>query len=218
MRRREFIAGLGTAAAWPRAVLAQQGDRMRRIGVLLTSFDENDPVAKTFVSAFIQALAGLGWTDGRNVRMDLRWGGGDTNRIRALAQDLVGLQPDIIVAGGNLGTLSLQRETPTIPIVFAGVTDPVASGNRPAGVPEATGRPAGLDLRLPRRQDQRSFAMHPVVTVTGGSEDGRGLPRAGHPRIGLRAKIGQSRAAWGNTSAQLPVGGLTLREGLGSIK
>src|SRR6516165_9127383 len=118
MRRREFIAGLGTAAAWPRAVLAQQGDRMRRIGVLLTSFDENDPVLKTFVSAFIQALAGLGWTDGRNLRMDLRWGRADTNQISALAHELVGLQPDIIVTNGTAPTVALQRETPTIPIVF----------------------------------------------------------------------------------------------------
>jgi putative ABC transport system substrate-binding protein len=88
MNRREFITILGGAAAWPLAVRAQQRDRVRRIGVLMSG-DENDPVAKTFVSAFTQALADLGWTDGRNVRMDLHWGGGDTNRIRALAQELV---------------------------------------------------------------------------------------------------------------------------------
>ena len=90
LRRREVIAGLGGAAAWPLAARAQQGDRLRRIGVL-TLGDEND-VWKTYVSAFTQALAGLGWTDGGNVRMDLRWGGGDINRVRALAQELVGLQ------------------------------------------------------------------------------------------------------------------------------
>jgi putative ABC transport system substrate-binding protein len=135
--RREFFATLGGAAAWPLAARAQQGNRMRHIGVLMP-FDENDPEGKIRYSAFIQALAGLGWTDGRNARMDLRWGGGDTNRIRALAQELVGLQPDIIVAGGNLGTLSLPWETPTIPIVFVQVGDPVASGivarlDRPSG-------------------------------------------------------------------------------------
>ena len=97
LRRREFIAGLGGVVAWPLAARAQQGDRVRRIGALI-GFDENDPVAKTYVSAFTQALADLGWADGRNVRMDLRWGGDDTNRIRALAQELVGLQPDIILA------------------------------------------------------------------------------------------------------------------------
>ena len=96
LRRREFIAGLGGAAAWPLAARAQQGNRVRRIGVLLPG-DENDPLAKIYVSAFTQALAGLGWADPRNVRMDLRWGGNDINRVRALAQELVGLHPDIIV-------------------------------------------------------------------------------------------------------------------------
>ena len=89
LRRREFMAALGGAAAWPLAARAQQGDRVRRIGVLMGG-DENDPLNKTRLSAFTQALAGLGWTDGRNVRMDLRWGSGDINRIRALAQELVG--------------------------------------------------------------------------------------------------------------------------------
>ena len=103
IKRRQFIAGLGSAAAWPLAARAQQGDRVRRIGVLMGG-DENDPVWKARISAFTQALADLGWTDGRNVRMDLRWGGGDTNRIRALAQELVGLQPDIIVTNGTPAT------------------------------------------------------------------------------------------------------------------
>ena len=126
MRRREFIAGLG-AAAWPLAAQAQQGDRMRRIGVLLP-YDENDPVIKTRVSAFTQALADLGWTVGRNVRMDFRGAGGDLNRLPALARELVGLQPDIIVASTTPATAAVQRETRTIPIVFTGVGDPVASG------------------------------------------------------------------------------------------
>jgi putative ABC transport system substrate-binding protein len=104
----------------------------------LSSLDENDSEAKTNVSAFTQALAGLGWTDGRNVRMDLRWGGDDTNRIRALARELVGLQPDVIVTGTTAATAAVQRETRTIPIVFANVADPVATGivpglNQPGG-------------------------------------------------------------------------------------
>jgi putative ABC transport system substrate-binding protein len=90
LRRRELITVLGGAAAWPLAAHAQQGNRVRHIGVLMTGY-ENDP-RKTYVSAFTQALAGLGWTDGRNVRIDLRWGGGDINRMRALAQELVRLQ------------------------------------------------------------------------------------------------------------------------------
>jgi putative ABC transport system substrate-binding protein len=137
MRRREFIAGLGSAAAWPLAARAQQGDRVRRIG-WLRSGDENDPVAKTVLAAFTQALAGFGWTDGRNVRMDLRWWGDDINRIQALAKELVGLQPDVIVANSDPDTAALQRETRTIPIVMAGVGEPVASGlvprlDRPGG-------------------------------------------------------------------------------------
>ena len=124
MRRREFIAGLGGAVALPLAARAQQPERMRRIGVLM-GFDENDPVAKTYVSAFTQALADLGWIDGRNVRMDFRSAGGDTNRIRAFAQELVGLQPDIIVTNSTPSTAALQQETRTIPIVFGIVADPV---------------------------------------------------------------------------------------------
>ena len=81
MRRRNFITLLGGAVAWPLVTRAQQGDRVRRIGVLMP-FDENDPVWKNRLSAFTQALAGLGWTDGRNVRMDLRWHGDDTDRIQ----------------------------------------------------------------------------------------------------------------------------------------
>ena len=144
LRRREFITLLGGAASWALAAHAQQGDRVRRIGVLM-AYDENDPAAKTIVSAFTQALAGLGWTDGRNVRMDLRWGGGDNNRIRALAQELVGLQPDIILTSSTPPTVALQRETRTIPLVFATLADPVANGivprlDRPGGNVTGFGR------------------------------------------------------------------------------
>ena len=138
MRRRNFITLLGgAAAAWPLAARAQQGDRVRRVGMLMGG-DENDPVPKRRLSAFTQALAGLGWTEGRNVRMDLRWGRADINRIRALAQELVGSQPDIILANSLPAVAAVQRETRTIPIVFAIVADPVASGvvaalNRPSG-------------------------------------------------------------------------------------
>ena len=95
MKRRDFVTLLGGAGAWPLAARAQQGDRMRRIGVLMGG-DENDPESKRRFSAFTQALAELGWTDGRNMRIDLRWGRTEINRIRALAQELVGPQPDII--------------------------------------------------------------------------------------------------------------------------
>jgi putative ABC transport system substrate-binding protein len=120
------------------AARAQQGDRVRRIGVLMPN-DENDPYWKARISAFTQALADLGWTEGRNVRMDLRfYGNDDINLIRALAHELVGLQPDIIVASTTPATLAVQRQTRTIPIVFAAVGDPVGSGfvtrlDRPSG-------------------------------------------------------------------------------------
>jgi putative ABC transport system substrate-binding protein len=138
MRRREFIAGLGAAAVWPLAARAQQGERVRRLGWLMWG-DENDPTLKPYVSAFTRTLADLGWTDGRNVRMDFRWTpGSDINRIRALAQESVSLQPDIIVTAGTPATTALQRETWTIPIVFVNVADPVGSGlvaalNQPGG-------------------------------------------------------------------------------------
>ena len=116
MIRRNFITLLGGAAAWPLAARAQQGDRVRRIGVLMGG-DENDPVYKARVSAFTQALADLGWTDGRNMRMDLRcrWYGDDVDRIRALAQELVDLQPDIIVTTSTPATVAVRRETEPVP-------------------------------------------------------------------------------------------------------
>jgi putative ABC transport system substrate-binding protein len=137
MRRREFIAGLGSAAAWPLVARGQQGDRVRHIGVLMAG-DDNDPVGKTSLSVLTQGLADLGWIDGRNVRLDIRWPGADASRIRALAQELVGLQPDIILTGATPATAAVQRETRTIPIVFASVGDPVGSGivtrlDRPSG-------------------------------------------------------------------------------------
>jgi putative ABC transport system substrate-binding protein len=133
MKRRDFIVGLG-AAAWPLAARAQQGDRVRRIGVL-GGRDESD---LNRYSAFTRALADLGWADGRNVRIDLHWAGDDNYRIRQLAQELVGSRPDIIVTGGVPATAAVQRETRTIPIVFSNVADPIASGlvaalNQPGG-------------------------------------------------------------------------------------
>jgi putative ABC transport system substrate-binding protein len=137
MKRRTFIAGLGSAAAWPVVARAQQGDRLRRIGLLMP-YNENDHLAKARISAFTQALADLGWAEGRNLRMDLRWYGDDTNRMRALAQELVGLKPDIIVTTSTPATAALQRETRTIPTIFLSLTAPVASGivaglNQPGG-------------------------------------------------------------------------------------
>jgi putative ABC transport system substrate-binding protein len=144
MRRREFIILLGGGAtmAWPLAARAQQPDRMRRIGVLM-SVEENDPEGKTQLSQFTQGLAESGWTDGRNLRMEVRWGGGDVNRTRTFAKELVALQPDVILAQGTPGTAALQRETRTIPIVFVVVADPVGPGFV-AGLPRPGGNITGF--------------------------------------------------------------------------
>ena len=118
--RRELLAALGGAAAsWPLAARAQQAVRVRHIGVLL-SLEESDPEGKAQLSGFTQGLAELGWIEGRNLRMEIRRGGGDVDRIRTFAKDLVALQPDVIVAQGTPVTAALQRETRTIPIVFVG--------------------------------------------------------------------------------------------------
>jgi putative ABC transport system substrate-binding protein len=126
MRRREFIAGLAGAAAWPLAVRAQQSERMRRLGVFIPR-EENEPEAKGWLSAFTQGLAELGWTDGRNVRIDVRWAS-SIDRARMYAKELVDLQPDVILSTSTPVTAAFQRETRTIPIVFVFVADPVGSG------------------------------------------------------------------------------------------
>jgi putative tryptophan/tyrosine transport system substrate-binding protein len=142
MRRRTFIAGLAGSVAWPLAADAQQADRVRRIGVLM-SLDENDPEGKARLSGFTQGLAELGWTDGRNVHMDIRWTAANVDRARMHAKELVDLQPDVILAESTPVTAALQRETRTIPIVFAYVSDPVGAGFV-AGLPRSGGNITGF--------------------------------------------------------------------------
>jgi hypothetical protein len=101
---------LADVAAWPLAAWAQQPGRMRRVGVLM-AFDENDPEAKAYLSEFTQGLAELGWTDGRNLRMDVRWAAGNVDRMRMFAKELLDLQPDVILAHGTPATAAFQRET-----------------------------------------------------------------------------------------------------------
>jgi putative tryptophan/tyrosine transport system substrate-binding protein len=115
---------------------------MRRIGVLM-AFDENDPKTKDWLSNFTQGLAELGWTDGRTVRMDVRWAAGSVDRMRTFAKELVQLQPDLIVAGATPATAALQRETRAIPIVFVVVSDPVGAGFV-AGLPRPGGNITGF--------------------------------------------------------------------------
>ncbi|MFZ1186832.1 MAG: ABC transporter substrate binding protein, partial [Pseudolabrys sp.] len=128
MQRREFITLLGaTAVAWPRAVRAQQGERMRRIGILLAT-TADDVEFQAWVGAFLQALALLGWTIGRNVRIDTRWAGANAAEIRRHAAELVALAPDVILATGSSTVGPLLQATRTVPIVFVGVPDPVGAG------------------------------------------------------------------------------------------
>jgi putative ABC transport system substrate-binding protein len=127
MRRREFIAALGGAAAWPLAARAQQPERMRLVGVLM-NLSENDSEAARFVAAFRQGLQEFGWVDSRNLRVDTRWTGGDADRFRKYAAELVGLGPDVILAATTPAVTALRQGTRTVPIVFVGVVDPVGSG------------------------------------------------------------------------------------------
>jgi putative ABC transport system substrate-binding protein len=127
VRRREFIGLIGGAATWPIAARAQQVEPMRRIGVLI-EFDQTDPEAKGYPSGLTRGLAQLGWTDGRNVRIDIRWAAGNVERMKMLAKELVDLQPDVIVASSTQVTAAVQRETQTIPIVFVTVADPIRAG------------------------------------------------------------------------------------------
>jgi putative tryptophan/tyrosine transport system substrate-binding protein len=127
VRRRQFITLLGGAATWPLAARAQPGERMRRVGVLMPIAADN-PQAPVRIAAFLQGLAQLGWTDGRNVRIEYRWGGGDADRIRRYAAELVALTPDVILAWGASTMGPLQQATRSVPIVFAVIADPVGVG------------------------------------------------------------------------------------------
>jgi putative ABC transport system substrate-binding protein len=137
MKRRDFIAGVATATAWPLAARAQQPDRTRRIGVLM-NLAADDPEAQRRVSAFVQALRELDWTDGRNVQIEYRWGGGDVGTFRKYAAELVALAPDVILATGTPVMEALQQVTRTVPIVFVTGIDPVG-----AGFVESLARPGG---------------------------------------------------------------------------
>ncbi len=128
LRRREVVTLLGSAAAaWPLAARAQPGDRMRRVGVFIT-LASDDPESQARLTAFVQELQQPGWTAGRNVRIEYRWGSGDVERTRKYAAELLAYSPDVIMVTGNLATSTLLQTTRTIPIVFVQVIDPVGSG------------------------------------------------------------------------------------------
>src|SRR6516162_7464523 len=138
MKRRDFITLLGGAAVtWPLAARAQQTERMRRIGVLMGGAG-SDPVDQARLAAFLDGLQQLGWTDGRNVRIDTRWPAGDADRNRTYAAELVGLAPDVILASASASVAALQQASRSAPIVFANVIDPVS-----AGFVDSLARPGG---------------------------------------------------------------------------
>jgi len=137
-KRREFITLLGGAAvAWPLAARAQQTERMRRIGVLM-NLAADDAEGQARIAAFLQALQQLGWSDGRNVRIDYRWAAGDAGRFHRYAEELLALVPDVILASATPSVQALQQATRTVPIVFAIVADPVG-----AGFVDSLARPGG---------------------------------------------------------------------------
>jgi len=127
VKRREFIAGFGGAAAWPLMARAQQGERTRRIGIFMPGAADNSEYQDRN-AAFLQALAEKGWAVGRNTRFDYRWGAGQIERYRAFAEELVALAPDVILGNGTATVRALQQATRRVPIVFANITDPVGNG------------------------------------------------------------------------------------------
>ena len=145
MRRRDFISLVGGAAAWPLAARAQQAERMRRVGVLM-GYAETDPAAQAKVAALRQELQKLGWEEGRNIRVDVRFPGTDAGRVRAALLELMGLTPDVLVSNTNLVTAVVQAEVRTLPIVFISVAIPSGPGlSATKRVPTATsqGSPIG---------------------------------------------------------------------------
>jgi ABC-type uncharacterized transport system substrate-binding protein len=196
MKRREFITLLGSAAAWPLAARAQQ-ERMRRIGVLV-GFAADDPATQRRVLAFAQALAQLGWTDGRNVRIDIRWSAGDPERIRKYAAELVALAPDVILANSSSVVGSLLQATRTVPIVFVQVAEPVG-----AGFVETLARPGGnatglmlyeygiggkwLELlkEIAPRVERVAFLQNPAVAAGPGQF---GAIQAAAPSLGVEVR------------------------------
>src|SRR5829696_5598192 len=181
MRRRELIAAIGAAAAWPVAARAQQARQLRRLGVLVTT-SENDPEWQSEKAAFLAAMAGFGWSVGQNLRIEYRFGSGDPNRLAAFAKELVGVQPDVLLARSTTSIHALVAETRTIPIVFVSVSDPVgakfaASLARPGGNAtgftnvEATMGGKWLELlkEIAPHLQRVGILFNPRVAVAGGS-------------------------------------------------
>src|SRR5271170_156277 len=138
MRRREFIAGLGSAATWPVVARAQQADQAKRIGVLMNAVATTETENLSYVATFKQGLRQLGWIEDQNLHVDVRWSAGDDGLARTYATQLIGLMPDVILASGTTNLMVIRQATSTVPVVFVAVSDPVAQGivasmSRPGG-------------------------------------------------------------------------------------
>jgi putative ABC transport system substrate-binding protein len=194
LRRRDFVALVGGAAAWPAAAWAQPGERMRRIGLLL-GFAEGDVEGEASVEAFQQRLQELGWIKGRNIAIDIRWTEGNPEKARTFAKELISLSPDLIVPTSNLVTAILQKETSTIPILFVLVGDPVGSGFV-ASLPRPGGNITGFAIfetaiggkwleilkEIAPRVSRVGFILHPETPAHVGF---LGAVKAAAPSLGL---------------------------------
>ena len=198
MRRRDFIAlACGLTVAWPLAARAQQDNRVRHIGVFM-NLPEGDPDATRWIAALLKALDEFGWTEGRNTRLDFRWGG-DAEHVRKNAEELVALNPDVIVAASAPAVLALQQATRKVPIIFVAVTDPVA-----LGLVESLARPGGnttgfspAELGLGAKWLQVLKEMAPALTRVGvfhsptnsGSVSQFAIVQAAAPSLGLETSV-----------------------------
>ena len=173
IRRRELVVTLvGAASAWPLAARTQQPERMRRVGVLM-GFSESDRQGRAFVAAFRDELQKLGWVEGRNIRIDIRWAAGDTALMQRFAKELVALQPDLILSHLTPTTTALLQQTRIIPIVFALVADPIGSG-----FVASFARPGGQRHRfhLYRADDGRQMGGTSQGDCTAGHPDRDAVP------------------------------------------
>src|SRR5260370_30274397 len=206
MKRREFIALLGCAAAWPLAARAQQPDRMRRIGVLMNT-GADEPESQARLAAFMQGLQELGWAAGGNLRIDYRWSPGDLARLRKDAAELVALRPEVILAGVGATASTLQQVTRTIPIVMAQSIDPVGNG-----FVDSLARPGGnttgfIQFEYSRIFEARRLAEEPITLKE--LADEFGVSRERVRQIGACAfekvqKSVKNRVAVMETPAPLP--------------
>jgi putative tryptophan/tyrosine transport system substrate-binding protein len=177
LKRRDFITLLSGAAAWPIVARAQPTRAIRRVGVLM-AIAESDPEGQARVRAFDHAMNDLGWVEGRNVRIDVRWAAGNADRFRAYAAELVALAPDVIVANSNIALSAVQQEATTIPIVFFVGVDPIDSGfvtnlARPGGnitgfttfEPEMGGKLLGLLKEIASRVTRVAVILNPATAA-----------------------------------------------------